>query len=220
MRVNAASLVVICIVTGLNGCGGGDGRNSSPQEVETHISSDPAYDGDIEQTPTSYIVTQGMQGGVESVLAGIDPSTGDEFRAFLDFPLDGADGVPGNAIIDSATLTVLLDDLTPPDSGLPVRVELVSFQPPSLGPSQFDRTAQPSLGAVVTSEYVTGAEIGQDVTIDVTPLMVTAQQLGLIDFQLRIMEDLGPPFDVLMQIDDTIQPDRPQRAPELAVTYH
>jgi len=210
---------IACVLLCLGGCGGGGGDNG-PQQVETHILSDPSADGDIEQTQTSYVITQGMQGSVQSVLAGIDPNSGDEFRAFLDFPLGGPGGVPGDAIIDSAYLTVLVDNVAPADSGLPVRVELVSFQPPALTPTQFDRVAEAPLGAVLVSGDVTGADIGHDVTVDVTSLMIQAQRLGLADFQVRIMEDLGVQYDVLMEIDDTTQPSRPDDAPLLAVTYH
>lgn len=221
MRVSAASIGLACVLTYLSGCGGGDGGSAGPQPVVTHILSDPTYDGDIEQTsPSSFTVTQGMSGNVQTVLAGIDPTAGTEFRAFLDFPLNGPDGVPSNAIIDSAYLEVLVDNLMPPNGSLPVRVELVSFQPPILTPNQFDLTAQPSLGAVLVSGDVTGADISHYVSVDVTPLMVQAQQLGLVDFQVRVMEDLGPAVDVLMEIDDTTAPDRPQFAPVLTVTYH
>jgi hypothetical protein len=67
---------------------------------------------------------------------------------------------------------------------------------------------------------VTAADIGHFLPVDVTPLMIQAQQLGLVDLQLRIMEDLGPPIFTLMEVDDTIAADRPQRAPLLTVTYH
>jgi hypothetical protein len=67
---------------------------------------------------------------------------------------------------------------------------------------------------------VTSADIGQFVPVDVTPLMIRAQQLGLIDFQVRIMQDLGPAIFTLMEIDDTIAADRAQRAPLLTVTWH
>jgi hypothetical protein len=217
VRAAAGSIGIACVVFCLGGCGGGD---TGPQHIETHILSDASADGDIEQTQTSYVVTQGMQGPVQSVLSGIDPNSGGEFRAFLDFPLGGPGGVPGDAIIDSAYLTVLIDNVIPADSGLPVRVELVSFQPPALTPTQFDLVAQPALGAVLVAGDVTGADISHDVTVDVTPLMVQTQQLGLPDFQVRIMEDLGLQYDVLMEIDDTTQADRSQRAPELTVTYH
>ena len=227
MRLTAGSIGILCVLSCLSSCGGGsDGGGGGyvpapPQQVVTHILSDPAYDGDIEQTSaTSFTVTQGMSGSVQTVLAGIDPSAGTEFRAFLDFPLNGPDGVPGNAIIDSAYLEVLVDDLNPTGGSLPVRVELVSFQPPLLTPDQFDRAAQPSLAAVLVSGDVTGADIGQYVSVDVTQLMVQAQRLGLVDFQVRIMEDLGPAIGVLMEVDDTTQADRPDRAPVLTVTYH
>ena len=220
VRKAACSMGIGCALLCLVGCGGGGDGDTGPQQVETHLLSDPSADGDIEQTQTSYVVTQGMTGPVQSVLAGIDPATGGEFRAFLDFPLGGPGGIPGDAIIDSAYLTFLVDSLTPVDSGLPVRVELVAFQPPALTPTQFDEVAQPSISEVLVSGDVTGADIGHDVTVDVTPLMVQAQRLGLADFQVRILEDLGLQYDVLMEIDDTTQPDRSQSAPELTVTYH
>ena len=76
-----------CAVLGLAGCGGG-GDDGPPPAFTTQIFSDSSYDGDIEQTgPTSFTVTQGMSATVQSVLAGIDPVAGTEFRAFLDFPL-------------------------------------------------------------------------------------------------------------------------------------
>jgi len=221
VRVTVSSIAIACVLSSLSGCGGGDREPRGPQRIETHILSDPAFDGDIEQTSTTtFTVTQGMSDSVQSVFVGIDPSAGTEFRAFLDFPLSGPDGVPGDAIIDSAFLQVRVDSVTPPDSGLPVRVELVSFQPPTLTPDQFDRFAQPAIAAVIVTGDVTGADVGNDVSVDVTPLMIQAQQLGLADFQIRVMEDLGPAIDVLMEIDDTTQPDRPQRAPVLTVTYH
>src|SRR4029077_5511262 len=98
---------VVCALLCLAGCGGNG--DDIPPLVVTHILSDPRFDGDIEQTSsTSFTVTQGMSSSVQSILAGIDPTTGSEFRAFLDFPLSGSDGVPGNAIIDSAFLEILV----------------------------------------------------------------------------------------------------------------
>jgi hypothetical protein len=49
--------------------------------------------------------------------------------------------------------------------------------------------------------------------------MVQGQQRGLVDFQVRIMEDLGPASFTLIEIDDSTSADRPQRAPLLTVTY-
>jgi hypothetical protein len=212
-----ASLAV-CTVLGLTGCGGGN--DGPPSSFTTHILSDSAYDGDIEQVSAdSYTVTQGMSASVQTVLAGIDPVGGTEFRAFLDFPLEGQGGVPGNAAIDSAFLEVFVDDLQPGTSNLPLLIELVSFQPPSLIPSDFDRAAQPALVSVHVSPPINHADVGTYVSIDVTPLMIEAQRRGLPDFQVRIMEDLGPAITALMSLDDTTGPDRPQRAPLLTVTY-
>ena len=210
---------VVCSLLCLAGCAGnGDGV---PPPVVTQILSDARFDGDIEQTSsTSYTVTQGMSSSVQSILAGIDPTTGNEFRAFLDFPLSGSGGVPGDAIIDSAFLEILVDNVIPDTGSVPIRVELVTFQPPILIATDFDRTAQPPLGAVLVSGDVTAADIGHFVPVDVTPLMVQAQERGLADFQVRIMEDLGPPIFTLIEIDDTIAADRAQRAPLLTVTYH
>jgi hypothetical protein len=215
---------IVATLLGLSGCGGGDGGDGGmgqPQQVLTHILSDPRFDGDIEQIgPGTYTVTQGMSASVQTVFTGFDPNAGSEFRGFLDFPLTGPDGVPGDAIIDSAFLEFLVDDLEPPNGSIPVRVELVSFQPPTLIGTDFDRNIQPALGATLVSGDVNNRDVGQFVSVDVTPLMVQAQRLGLVDFQVRVMQDLGPPIYTLMQIDDSTASDRPQRAPVLTVTYH
>ena len=161
-----------------------------------------------------------MSSSVQSVFAGIDPVAGTEFRAFLDFPLSGPGGVPGDALIDSAFLEVFVNGIEPPDGSVPIRVELVEFQPPTLIGTDFDRIAQPSLASTLVQGDVTSADIGHFVPVDVTQLMIRAQQLGLVDFQVRVMEDLGPAVSTLVQIDDPTGSDRRSRAPLLTVTYH
>lgn len=218
MRARLLFIAVVSSLLGLCGCGG---DNKGPTQVVTQILSDAAYDGDIEQTsPGAYVVTQGMSSTVQSVFAGIDPAAGTEFRAFLDFPLSGGGGVPGNAIIDSAFLEFLVDDVEPPSGSVPIRVDLVSFQPPTLFGTDFDRNAQPPLASTLVQGDVTRADIGKFVAVDVTPLMNAAQQLGLINFQVRIMEDLGPAIFTLVEIDDSTGANRSSRAPLLTVTYH
>jgi hypothetical protein len=217
----SAAICVVCALCCLAGCGSSSTTGVVTQPIVTHILSNPSFDGDIEQTsPFSYTVTQGMSVSVQSVLAGIDPTSLTEFRAFLNFPLGGSTGVPLNAIIDSAFLEVLIDNVLPGNGSVPIRVELVAFQPPTLIGTDFDRTALPPLGAVLISGNVTVADIGQFVPVDVTSLMIRAQQRGVVDFQVRIMEDLGPANFTLIVIDDPITFDRPQRAPLLTVTYH
>ena len=219
MRGYALLIAAVSLLLGLCGCGGGG--DGGPPQIVTYIVSDAAYDGDVEQTsPGVYVVTQGMSSSVQSVFAGIDPVTGNEFRAFLDFPLSGAAGVPGDAIIDSAFLEFFVNDVEPPSGSVPIRVDLVSFQPPTLFGTDFDRSAQPPLASALVQGDVTRADIGNFVPVDVTPLMIRAQQLGLINFQVRIMEDLGIAIFTLMEIDDSTGADRSSRAPLLTVTYH
>jgi len=220
MHVRISVIAAACGILGLSGCGGGGGDNSGPQPVQTQILSDAQFDGDIEQTsPNTFTITQGMSSSVQSVFAGIDPAAGTEFRAFLDFPLTGSGGVPGNASIDSAFLEFYVDDLQPPSGKLPLRIDLVAFQPPTLIETDFDRTQQPALASVIVTPDISSADIGKFVPVDVTALMVEAQRRGLVDFQVRIMEDLGPAIPVLMIIDDSIGANRASRAPLLTVTY-
>jgi hypothetical protein len=219
LHVRTLTIAVACAVLSLAGCGGGDDHRG-PATFTTQILSDSSYDGDIEQTgPGTYVVTQGMSPTVQSVFSGIDPATGTEFRTFLDFPLTGPSGVPANAGIDSAFVELYVDSLQPATGSLPLLVELVSFQPPTMIGSDFDRTAQPPLASVRVSPPISRSDVGTYVPIDVTPLMIQAQRLGLPDLQLRIMEDLGPPITTLMEIDDTTGANRPARAPLLTVTY-
>jgi hypothetical protein len=215
------TLAIAYAAISLAGCGGGDGGVAPPPPaVTTQILSDPGFDGDIAQTsPITFIVTQGMSPTVQSVFAGIDPVTSAEYRAFLDFPLTGAGGVPGNAIIDSAFLDIHIDSLQPTIGTLPILIELVSFQPPTLLDTDFDRTLQPPLASIVVNPPISQADVGTNISIDVTPLMVEAQSLGLVDFQVRIMEDLGPAIPILMEVDDTTGASRNTFAPLLTVTY-
>jgi len=221
IHTRASTFAVACAITlGLTGCGGGGNDNAQPQSFTTQILSDSQFDGDIEQTsPTSAVVTQGMSGNVQSVFAGIDPVAQTEFRAFLDFPLGGSGGVPANAQIDSAFLEVFVNNLQPATGKLPIRVDLVAFQPPTLLASDFDRTAQPALASIIVTPDINSADVGTFVPIDVTSLMIEAQRRALPDFQVRIMEDLGPPIATLMEIDDPTGANRATRAPLLTVTY-
>jgi hypothetical protein len=217
-----AMLVTACAAISLTACGGGDGGGGvapPPPLYTVQIQSDPAYDGDIAATLPAPTVTQGMtlSPPVQSVFAGINLN-GDEYRAFLNFPLGGAGGVPGNANIDSAFLDIHVDSLSPGGT-LPIIIELVSFQPPGLIETDFDRAIQPPLATVIVSPSITTADVGANISIDVTPLMIEAQNRGLVDFQVRILEDLGPPLLILMEIDDTTGPNRAALAPLLTVTY-
>jgi len=199
----------------LAGCGGG---GSTANTIVTQILSDPAFDGDISLASGTYTVTQG---NTQSVFAGIDPSTGVGFRAILDFPLTGAGGVPGNAVIVTATMDIFINSILPqPLVGtIPIRIDLVSFQPPTLIGTDFDRTLQPALASTTIFPPISQADLSGHVPVDVTSLMTIAQQQGLPNFQVRILLDLGTVSPGLIEINDTTGSNRGLLAPLLQVEY-
>ncbi len=210
MHFKPLAITAVCTLLSLTACGGGD--DDPPQTFTTQILSDSGYDGDIEQTtPDTATVTQGMSPTVQTVLAGIDPVAGTEFRAFLDFPLTGPGGVPGNAAIDSAFLEVFIDDLQPADAVVPVRVELVTFQPPTLLPTDFDRTLQPPLAFTIVSPPLARADVGTYVPIDVTALMVEAQRGVFPIFRYASWRIWGRPLTDCLQFDDSTGANRAAR---------
>jgi hypothetical protein len=217
--VRTFAVGIACVAISLAACGSGV-SNRPPPPITTQILSDAGFDGDIEQTsPTTFTVTQGMSPSVQSVFAGIDPQGLTEFRTFLDFPLSGPGGVPGNAMIESAFLDVHIDGLEPTTGAIPILIELVFFQPPTLIETDFDRALQPPLAFVQVVPPFSQADVGTNVSIDVTSLLVQAQQLQLPDLQVRILEDLGPAIPVLIEINDTTGANRASLAPLLTVTY-
>jgi hypothetical protein len=108
MKRTSLAIILVLISLALAGCGGGIYNNNAPPTIVTQILSDPASDGDIVRNTLTgdFTITQN---NTQSVFAGIDPATGDEYRAFLDFPLTGAGGVPGNAVIVSAFLDIVIN---------------------------------------------------------------------------------------------------------------
>jgi hypothetical protein len=201
----------------LAGCGGGG--SSAPPTIVTQILSNAAFDGDIAHDLLSAGTFTITQGSMQSVFAGIDPATVTEYRAFLDFSLGGVGGIPGCAIIESATLDIVIDSILPnPLSGsIPLRIDLVSFQPPTLIETDFSRTIQPALETITVPIFQ--VDFGQHVSIDVTSLMMEAQRLGLPDFQIRILEDLGSVSHGRIEINDTTGSFRGDLAPLLQVSY-
>jgi hypothetical protein len=219
MHVRMTGLAMTCGLLALAGCGGG-GDNHLAHKVTTKIYSDSSLDGDIALTPSStYIVTQGMSPSVQSVFTGIDPGTDTEYRTFLDFPLTGTTGIPGNANIQSAVLELYIDSLQPSTGSLPIRIDLVALPSSTLIGTDFDTVSQPALATINVTPDFSSADLGTLASIDVTPLMVQAQRQQLIDFQIRVTESLGPAIPVLMEIDDSTGANRNSVAPLLTVTY-
>ncbi|MBT0653422.1 hypothetical protein [Geomobilimonas luticola] len=218
-RIFLAALMAVMTLPFV-GCGGHD--NPPPPPVVTQILSDPVYDGDIFKDnliPPAYTVTQGMRLSppVQSVFAGIDPTpvTGGEYRAFLDFFLgDPVGGVPLNVFIDSAILDmVVTSNIAGP---IPLTIDLVSFQPPTMQTTDFDRSILRPWATTATTIFINQANVAQQVSIDVTPLMAEAQRQGFPDFQARILCGVG-----IIEIDDPTDPtvNRGQFAPLLQVGY-
>ena len=206
--------VMMSLVVTMSGCGGGDSSNP-PTLFVTQIHSRAAFDGYIQFDPPNLFTV--VQGNPPSVFAGVDPVTGSEFRAFLDFPLTGAGGVPGSATINSATLDIFIDSiiLHPSASSIPIRIELVSYPPQTLQPSDYDRISLPPLAFTTIIPPISSADVLRHVSIDVTALMIEAQNRGLADFPIRILEDDGFVFPGLIEINNTII----NRAPLLTVSF-
>lgn len=212
-----AALFSILILTA---CGGGGDDRREPPTIVTQILSDSTFDGDIAQDPLTGAFTV-AQGNTQSVFAGVDPVTGKEYRAFLDFPLTGADGVPGDAAIVSATLDIVINSIRPqPLVGtIPVRIDLVNFQPPTLVGTDFSRTIQPALASTTIFPPIDQFDLNGHVPVDVTALMNEAQRFGLANFQIRILMDFDAVADGLIEINDTTGPNRDILAPVLEVAY-
>lgn len=217
-RILLAVLSVFLLMS-LTGCG--SEVSTSPYLVTTEIISDPAFDGDIAQSPSTGALTV-TQGNVQSLFAGIHPVSMVEYRAFLDFPLTGAGGVPGNAVIDSAFIDIVINSIEPqPLSGsIPIRIDLVSFTPPTLIGSDFSRTTQPALATTTIIPPISQADFGKHILVDVTSLMIEAQLLKLANFQLRILEDFSATAPGRIEITDTTGVNRSILAPLLTVTYY
>src|SRR3990172_11920711 len=137
--------LALILAVSLAGCGGGGNRNDT---VIVQTFSDRNADGDIAfdpGPPATFTVSNASTN--LNVLAGIDPLSVIEYRGFLDFPLGGAGGVPAGATIVSATLEVFINRVVvaAPATTVPILMDLVSFQPPTLVAGDYDRTTQPPL---------------------------------------------------------------------------
>ena len=191
----------------LAGCGGGDG----PHTVIIHSPSDLSVDGDIGFTaPSTYSISQASV--TKDVQYGFDLG-GTEFNAFLDFPLDGFTGggvVPLGAIIVSADIEVFVNDILF-SSSVPTILELVPFSVTGLTSADFNRSA---LATRSPFSINVNPDLGHFVRIDVTSLMVEAQNRGDRSLQLRFVPNLVAPG--LVVLDDGLVAGR---APLLTVEF-
>jgi len=214
MKRNIIGLMMaLLMIVAITGCGGGDDRSL----IQTQIVSDAGVDGDIvEDLAGIRTLTLVGRDAVPGVLTGVDPVNGDVYRAFLDFPLGGS--VPLNAIIQSATLSIVIRSVTviPPTGSVPIRIELVSFDPP-LVTSDFDRTLLLPLATTTIVPPISSADVNREVNVDVTSLMTEAQFRKLPSFQVRIMQenDFLSSVPGLVEIDESSD----ANAPVLTVVY-
>ena len=174
------------------------GRGWVPHTVVIRSLSDQPVDGDIGFTaPNTFSISQANATG--NVLYGLD-SGGTEFRAFLDFPLDGSTGggvVPLNAVIVSADIEVLVNNVSFASS-VATFLDLVPFPITGLTSADFD-SAPLSTRPLFD---IFPSDINNFVRIDVTSLMIEAQNRGDRNLQLRFLLD---PIAVsgLVELDDS-----------------
>jgi hypothetical protein len=178
------SLIGIFVVVLLTlSCGGG----SDPQPViVADIFSDQSTDGDIAFDPVlqSFTITNGP----ETLFFGIDDLGPNlpEYRAFLDFPLDGSTGgevIPANALIVSATMEVFINEVSFAPI-VPTLLDLVSYPITGLRVEDFD-----SIPLLTQSLDFFASDLGTIVSINITPLMREAQRIGFTDLQVRFVLD-------------------------------
>ncbi len=211
LRYLCISWVIVFGVISIIGSGGG---GSDPQPVVVAgIFSDQPTDGDIAFDPVlqSFTITNGS----ETLFFGIDDLDPNqpEYRAFLDFPLDGSTGgdvIPANAGIVSATLEVFINEVSFAPN-VPTLLDLVSYPITGLRVEDFD--SSPLLSQ---SLDFFASDLGTIVSIDITPLMREAQRLSLTDLQLRFVLDFVTNVG-FVGIEDL--PSVSTRAPLLTVNY-
>ena len=210
-KVFLLSAILLVGVIAIIASGGG---GSNPQPVyKASIYSDQSTDGDIAFDPVQQSFT--ITNGPETLFFGIDDSDPNrsEYRAFLDFPLDGSTGeeiIPLNARIVSATLEVYINEVSFA-SVIPTLLDLVSYPISGLRVEDFDSSPLQYL-----SLDFFASDSGKFVSINVTPLMRKAQRLGLSDFQVRFILDFNTDIG-FVGIEDL--PSDASTAPLLIVRY-
>lgn len=162
------------------------------------ILSDPLSDGDIAFDPVRSVFT--IETGVSPLFFGIySPDRNlPELRTFLTFPLDGFGGrqvVPSGATITSATVELFITDVRYAGT-VPTFLDLVPYGFRDLVAQDFDA---PFIDFRSLDFF--SSDRGNFVLIDVTPLMQTAQDRNLLDFQVRFSVDQGASVAGVLQAD-------------------
>jgi hypothetical protein len=210
-------LVGICALV-LAGCGHGD---DDVHVLTAAILSDQLSDGDIAHDPfiNSFTVTQGPN----TLFFGIDALAPNqlEYRAFLDFPLDGSTGgsiIPLSARVVSAEVRVTVVSVEFAGT-IPTLMDLVTYPVAGLTHADYDSTplSFPDGSPALRGFDFFSSDAGMDVVIDVTSMMQEVQRRGLPDFQVRFLLDFIPNPAGFVGIDD--HPAVTVTAPTLIVRY-
>jgi len=213
--------VAAILAIALSACGGGDNRNitgpgfvgiddssadTAPLlsvtyhdplspfiSVTANILSDPLSDGDIAFDPVDSIFT--ITTGAATLFFGVDSSDGNlpEYKAFMTFPLDGVTGydvLPLGAVIESATVELFITQVSFADT-VPTFLDLIQYEFQNLG----QNPALDFSAAVIDFQTLNfySTDPGIFVLIDIAPLVQTAQNLALLDFQIRLSLAGGVP---------------------------
>lgn len=205
--------IIAAIMLSIAACGGsGDGGHRTIFVAQ--IASDQPADGDIAFDPVlrEFRVTNGP----ETLFFGIDDLDTHlpEYRAFLDFPLDGSTGqdvVPADAVIRSATLELFLSEVSFA-AVVPALLDLVPYPVSRLSPQDFD-----SAPLLFRRLDFFRSDQGNFVSIDVTPFMQEVQRLGLSDLQVRLLLDRAVSDLGFIGIEDTLR--ITVTSPRLTVEY-
>jgi len=203
--------VAAILAIALSACGGGDNRNitgpgfvgiddsaadTAPLLTVNYVDilgrgtaiiySDPLSDGDIAFDPVNSIFT--ITTGATTLFFGVDSSNGNlpEYKAFLTFPLDGVTGydiLPLGAAIESATVELFITQVSFADT-VPTFLDLIQYEFQNLG----QNPALDFNAAVIDFQTLDfySTDPGIFVLIEVTPLVQSAQDLALLDFQVRL----------------------------------
>lgn len=185
----------------LAGCGGGDAR---PDLFVFEQLSDQTVDADIAYTgvgsPTIFPASS-----THTIQIGVDAG-GTEYRGFLDFPIGG---LPSSADVRFAYIDVFVGSV-PFGASVPVLVELVDFQPPTLIGSDFFRLPPdpflPPVQGIPIFTFLQDDAVSPRpvVRIEVTSLVQRALQRLQPDFQVRLLLDPDPSAIVpaIVTLDD------------------
>ncbi|MBI5577268.1 MAG: hypothetical protein HY896_13030 [Deltaproteobacteria bacterium] len=208
--------MAIVLASVLSSCGGNLVFSTGTFIAQTF--SDIRADGDVSFDPVTSTFTVSHASSTGNVIFGINDaapgSNSVEFRAFLDFPLDGSnsgDAVPAGATIVSADIEVFVGRVDFATT-VPTLLDLITYDPVT-GPVAGDFT-NPTPLAFRSLDFL-ATDAGNLVRIDVTSLMREAQRLGLRNFQLRFLLDLVPGAAGLVTISDS----ESSTAPLLTVEY-